>query len=73
MSFIFVIITLRPIRFHWERDKDIAEQLTWSLVVAQERDKRIIRSCILIQNIFHMPDIISRDLSNTPALVQPRF
>jgi len=27
----------------------------------------------LIQNIFHMPDIISRDLSNNPALVQPRL
>lgn len=49
------------------RDYRIADQLAWPLIETENRVFWIIRLLINIQDVFHVPDEITRDLSYAPT------
>jgi hypothetical protein len=69
MPFIFMISALGLTRLQWERDQQITQQLTRSLVITAQRDERIIWARLLRQDIRHVPEIIASNLADAPALV----
>jgi hypothetical protein len=69
MPCIFVIVALGCSWLHGEGNQTVSKQLTGTLIKTDQRMERIVRPGILIKDIFHMPDIITGHVSDTPTLV----
>jgi len=73
MPLIFIIGTSRGPRSHGQGHQHIAQELAGALIITEQGRARIIGTGILIQDVFHVPEILAGNLADAPALVQPGF
>jgi hypothetical protein len=73
VALIFIIHAPGLSRLHGERDQDIAQQLTRTLIITEQRRAGVIRAGVLIKDIFQVPEILAGNLPEAPAPIQPGF
>src|SRR5262249_247847 len=70
---IFIISAAGCPWFHGQRHQHIAQELARPLSITEQGHQRVIRTGILCENVFHMPEILSGELADTPAFGEPGF
>ncbi len=71
--FIFIMVAFGFARTHGQDRAHISNEKARAFVKTDQRAPWIIRQCILIKDIFHMPKVITCNFTNTPLFTQPRF
>ena len=64
--FIFIMVTFGLARTHGQDGPHISNEKARAFVKTDQRAPWISRQGILIQDVFHMPQVMTRHVTNTP-------
>src|SRR5262249_11111422 len=68
---VFIMIAFDLTGAHWQDRSPLFDEKTRPLIETDERMVRVIRQLVLVEDVFHMPQIVAGNLAYAPLLREP--